>query len=61
MALLYENKKKDNKKVVSEMLAKTFSLRRSEINNPDTPVIVHHGQWPALFELSQVKINSELK
>ena len=59
VALLYENKKKDNKKVVSDMLAKTFSLRRSEIiQNPDTPVIVHQGRWPALFECSQVKISS---
>ena len=53
--LLLESKKKDNKKVISEKMAKTFSLRRKDVILKKPKVIDFQSRWPALFEPSQVK------
>ncbi|MEQ2183100.1 hypothetical protein GOODEAATRI_029130 [Goodea atripinnis] len=51
--LLYEHKKRDNNKLISEKMAKTFSLRRSDVILNKPPVIDIKARWPALFEPSQ--------
>lgn len=52
--LLYEYKKRDNKKLINEKMAKTFSLRRNDVILNKPPVIDFKARWPALFEFSQV-------
>ncbi|XP_048828042.1 uncharacterized protein LOC125705809 [Brienomyrus brachyistius] len=53
--LLYECKKRDNNKVINEKMAKTFSLRRSDVILNKPPVIDFKARWPALFEFSQIE------
>lgn len=53
--LLHEHRKRDNNKVISEKMAKTFSLRRNDVILNKAPVIDLQARWPALFEPSQVK------
>ncbi|MEQ2291729.1 hypothetical protein AMECASPLE_015956 [Ameca splendens] len=52
--LLYEHKKRDNK-LISEKMAKTFSLRRSDVILNKPPMIDIKARWPALFEPSQIE------
>lgn len=47
--LLYECNK-----VIKEKMAKTFSLRQSDVILNKPPVIDFKARWPALFEFSQV-------
>ncbi|XP_029923227.1 uncharacterized protein LOC115370376 [Myripristis murdjan] len=53
--LLYEYKKRDNDRTISEKMAKTFSLRRNDIILSKPPVIDFKARWPALFEPSQIE------
>ncbi|KAL7833671.1 hypothetical protein AOLI_G00286310 [Acnodon oligacanthus] len=50
--LIEEVKKRDNEKIISEKMAKTFSLRREEIVT-QCPLIDLKERWPALFTLAQ--------
>ena len=52
--LLTEVKKKDNWKIISEMMSKTFSYRRQEVvkESPAIEELLH--RWPALFQATQV-------
>ncbi|XP_016103268.1 uncharacterized protein [Sinocyclocheilus grahami] len=52
--LLYEYKKRDNNRVINEMMSKTFSLRRKDVIQK-LPVIDLNARWPALFEFSQIE------
>lgn len=47
--LLNEIKKKDNKKVIQEKMAKTFSIRRLEVVRGSPAVAEFKERWPALF------------
>ena len=52
--LTAESKKKNNEKLVKEMMNKTFSLRRHEVINLCPSVQVMKDRWPALFDPPQV-------
>lgn len=54
--LLDEVKKRNNRQVISEKMAKTFSIRRQEIVNQAPPVNDLKDRWPALFDAAQVNI-----
>lgn len=58
--LLTEIQKRDNNKVIKEIMCNTFAHRRNEIVNQMPSIEEFHARWPALFEASQVsqrKIN----
>ena len=52
--LVEEVKKRDNGKIISEKMAKTFSLRREEIVTQCPLIADLKERWPALFTLVQV-------
>lgn len=52
--LLNEMKKKDNKKVIQEKMAKTFSVRRLEVVRGSPAVAEFKERWPALFFEAEV-------
>ena len=56
--LLSEVKKRDNRRIISEKMAKTFSFRRQEVINDAPPVSVLKDRWPALFNAAQVNVFS---
>ncbi|KAL6465686.1 hypothetical protein MHYP_G00258190 [Metynnis hypsauchen] len=53
--LVEEVKKRDNGKIISEKMAKTFSLRREEIVTQCPLIADLQERWPALFTLVQIK------
>lgn len=53
-ALLNEIKKKNNRQIISEKMAKTFSIRRQEVVHEAPPISVIKERWPALFDAAQV-------
>ncbi|XP_072565352.1 uncharacterized protein [Paramormyrops kingsleyae] len=53
--LLSDIKVRDNRKAVSEKMARTFSSRRQEIVEDSPPVHDLLQRWPALFDVTQVK------
>lgn len=52
--LVTESKKKNNEKMVSDKMSKTFALRRHEIINQCPSPQTMKDRWPALFNCSQV-------
>lgn len=56
--LLKEIQKKNNKKVIGEIMEKTFSYRRLEIINHCPAVKDFMERWPALFCESEVNLSS---
>ncbi|XP_036004042.1 sterile alpha motif domain-containing protein 3-like isoform X2 [Fundulus heteroclitus] len=57
--LLNEVKKRDNCQIISEKMAKTFSIHRQEVVNQEPPVSDLKKRWPALFDATQ--INQEFR
>ncbi|XP_041949691.1 uncharacterized protein LOC121709989 isoform X3 [Alosa sapidissima] len=57
--LFDEVNKRDNHQIITEKMAKTFSIRRQEIVNEAPAVSDLIGRWPALFDAAQ--INEEFK
>ena len=57
--LLTEVRKRDNKKLVKDKMAKTFAHRRNEIVNQSPTLEDIKARWPALFEASNVS-NKEM-
>ncbi|XP_039648395.1 uncharacterized protein LOC120553766 [Perca fluviatilis] len=57
--LISEAKKKNNGRVINEMMSRTFSFRRQEIVGKAPGVADLLERWPALFEPSQ--INEEFR
>lgn len=55
LELISETKKKNNGRVINEMMSRTFSLRRQEIAGQAPSVADLLERWPALFEPSQVR------
>ncbi|KAE8278979.1 hypothetical protein D5F01_LYC22561 [Larimichthys crocea] len=53
--LLNEMKKKDNKKVIQEEMAKTFSVRRLEVVRGSPAVAEFKERWAALFCEAEIK------
>ncbi len=47
-----------NYQIISEKMAKTFSIRRQEIVIQSTPINNLKYRWPALFDAAQVNIFS---
>lgn len=47
-------KKKDNKKVIQEKMAKTFYIRRFEVVSGSPGVADFKERWPALFREAEV-------
>lgn len=58
VGLLSEVKKRNNRQLISEKMAKTFSIRRQEVVNQAPPVSDLKDRWPALFDAAQVNIFS---
>lgn len=58
LELLDEVKKRNNCQVISEKMAKTFSIRRQEVVNEAPPISDIRDRWPALFDATQVNIVS---
>lgn len=54
MTLLSEVKKRGNRTVIKEKMAKTFSLRRQEIVEKEMGVEELRERWPALFSMDEV-------
>ncbi|KTG31534.1 hypothetical protein cypCar_00044298 [Cyprinus carpio] len=54
LELISETKKKNNGRVINEMMSRTFSLRRQEIVGQAPSVADLLERWPALFEPSQI-------
>ncbi len=48
--MLTEVRKKDNKTLIKEKMAKTFAHRRHKIINPSPGFEDIKARWPALFE-----------
>uniref|UniRef100_A0A9J8A6J0 Uncharacterized protein n=1 Tax=Cyprinus carpio carpio TaxID=630221 RepID=A0A9J8A6J0_CYPCA len=57
--LLNEVKRGVNYQIISEKMAKTFSIRRQEIVSQATPINDLKYRWPALFDAAQ--INEEFR
>lgn len=54
LELISESKKKNNGRVINEMMSRTFSSRRQEIVGQTPSIEDLVERWPALFEESQV-------
>ncbi|XP_039885343.1 sterile alpha motif domain-containing protein 3-like [Simochromis diagramma] len=54
LELLDEVKKRNNYRIISEKMAKTFSNRRQEVVNLAPPVNDFRSRWPALFDAAQI-------
>lgn len=54
LQLLDEVKKRNNCRIISEKIAKTFSFRRQEVVNLALPVTDFRNRSPALFDAAQV-------
>ncbi|XP_009295485.2 uncharacterized protein [Danio rerio] len=54
LELTSENKKKNNDRVINELMSSTFSLRRQEIVGQAPGVTDLLERWPALFKPSQI-------
>ncbi|XP_019220073.1 sterile alpha motif domain-containing protein 3 [Oreochromis niloticus] len=54
LQLLDEVKKRNNYRIISEKMAKTFSSRRQEVVNLAPPVSDFKSRWPALFDATQI-------
>ncbi|KAL6481005.1 hypothetical protein MHYP_G00090850 [Metynnis hypsauchen] len=52
--LLSEVKKRNNSNIISEKMARTFSIRRQEVVNLAPPVDAFKERWPALFDSIQI-------
>lgn len=54
VSLLAEQKKKNNRQIIKDMMAKTFGYRRQEIvqKNPSAEEVLE--RWPALFQMEEV-------
>ncbi|XP_030599293.1 uncharacterized protein LOC115789875 isoform X2 [Archocentrus centrarchus] len=52
--LVTESKKKNNEKIVTDKMSKTFALRRHEVINQCPSVQTMKDRWPALFNCSQI-------
>nr|XP_057928427.1 uncharacterized protein LOC131129192 isoform X2 [Doryrhamphus excisus] len=59
LELLDEVKKRNNCQVISEKMAKTFSIRRQEVVNQAPQICDIRDRWPALFDATQ--INEEFR
>nr|XP_023646334.1 uncharacterized protein LOC111832844 isoform X2 [Paramormyrops kingsleyae] len=57
--LLSEVRKRDNCQIISEKMAKTFSIRRQEVVNQAPKINDLKERWPALFDA--VQINQEFR
>jgi len=55
LELISETKKKNNGRVINELMSRTFSLRRQDIVGQAPSVADLLERWPALFEPSQVR------
>ncbi|XP_062864816.1 sterile alpha motif domain-containing protein 3-like [Trichomycterus rosablanca] len=53
--LLSEVKKRTNSNIISEKMARTFSIRRQEVVNLAPHVDVFKERWPALFDVIQIR------
>lgn len=56
LALISEMKKKNNEKIITEKMSKTFSTRRAEVVAHSPAVSVFKERWPALFSEAQVRV-----
>lgn len=54
ITLLNEAKKKNNDKVIREILAKTFAYRRYEIVTEQPKIADFMNRWPTLFQENEV-------
>nr|XP_057941384.1 sterile alpha motif domain-containing protein 3 [Doryrhamphus excisus] len=54
LELLDEVKKRNNCQVISEKMAKTFSIRRQEVVNQAPQICDIRDRWPALFDATQI-------
>ncbi|XP_063331470.1 uncharacterized protein si:ch211-166e11.5 [Pelmatolapia mariae] len=54
LQLLDEVKKRNNYRIISEKMTKTFSNRRQEVVNLAPPVNYFGSRWPALFDAAQI-------
>lgn len=54
--LIKEVKKKNNEKIITEKMARTFSSRRAEVVTLSPDVNVFKERWPALFCKAQVRL-----
>ncbi|XP_051788317.1 uncharacterized protein LOC114658022 isoform X2 [Erpetoichthys calabaricus] len=52
--LLQEMKKKNNEKMIREMMAKTFAYRRQEVVNEQPRIVDFVKRWPAFFQKNEV-------
>ncbi|XP_028304126.1 uncharacterized protein LOC114464269 isoform X2 [Gouania willdenowi] len=59
LELLDEVKKRNNSLVISEKMAKTFSIRRQEVVNEAPTISDLRDRWPALLDTTQ--INEEFR
>ncbi|MEQ2312475.1 hypothetical protein AMECASPLE_031395 [Ameca splendens] len=57
--MLNEVRKRDNSQIISEKMAKTFSIRKQEVVNQEPAVSDVKERWPALFDVAQ--INQEFR
>ncbi|XP_041841785.1 uncharacterized protein LOC121640158 isoform X3 [Melanotaenia boesemani] len=55
LELLDEVKKKNNAKIITDKMSKTFSSRRVEVVTLSPSVNVFKERWPALFSEAQIK------
>ena len=56
LELINEMKKKNNEKIITEKMSKTFSSRRIEVVTLSPAVSVFKERWPALFREAQVRV-----
>lgn len=56
LELINEMKKKNNEKVITAKMSKTFSTRRAEVVTLSPAVSVFKERWPALFSEAQVRV-----
>ena len=56
LELLDEVKKKNNAKIITDKISKTFSSRRVEVVTLSPSVSVFKETWPALFSEAQVRM-----
>ncbi|KAK7919333.1 hypothetical protein WMY93_010617 [Mugilogobius chulae] len=54
LSLLTDIKKRDNRAVIKDKMAKTFSLRRREIVEKELGVEELRERWPALFTVDEI-------
>ncbi|KAL6481140.1 hypothetical protein MHYP_G00092200 [Metynnis hypsauchen] len=54
LSLLSEVKKRNNRSVIREKMAKTFSLRRKEIVEKEPKIEELKERWPALFTMDEI-------